>query len=85
MRSWIVGVTSPGGEGVSPTLLAFDAGMPQHNHGLMTKPQVTEALGDGRFRVEGVKFHMGGVWTLRVDVVAAAGADLAEFKVDVAP
>jgi hypothetical protein len=83
MHAWVVEVATAAGEAFVPTRLAFDAGMPQHGHGLPTAPRVTRALGDGRFRVEGVKFHMGGDWTVRVEVVGPAGADVAVFHVAV--
>jgi hypothetical protein len=76
-------VATAAGEPFAPTRLAFDAAMPQHGHGLPTAPRVTRALGDGRFLVEGVKFQMGGDWTLRVEVVGPSGADVAVFHVDV--
>jgi hypothetical protein len=76
-------VANAAGEPFAATRLAFDAGMPQHGHGLSTAPRVTRALGNGRYRVEGVKFHMGGDWTLRVEVVGPSGADVAVFHVRV--
>jgi hypothetical protein len=81
IHSWVVEVATAAGEPFVPTRLAFDGGMPQHGHGLPTAPRVTRALGDGRFVVEGVKFHMGGDWTLRVEVVGPLGADVAVFHV----
>lgn len=83
IHSWVVEVATAAGEPFVPARLAFDAGMPQHGHGLTTAPRVTRALGDGRFLVEGVKFHMGGDWTLRVEVVGPSGADVAVFHVPV--
>jgi YtkA-like len=83
MHSWVVEVATAGGEPFAPTRLAFDGGMPQHGHGLPTAPRVTRSLGTGRFLVEGVKFHMGGDWSLRVEVVGPPGADVAVFHVRV--
>lgn len=83
MHSWVVGVETAGGEVVEPTRIAFDGGMPQHGHGFVTVPRVTRSLGGGRYRIEGVKFHMGGEWTLRVEVVGPAGPDAAVFLVQV--
>ena len=83
IHSWVVEVATAAGEPFAPTRLAFDGGMPQHGHGLPTAPRVTRSLGTGRFLVEGVKFHMGGDWTLRVEVVGPSGADVAVFHVQV--
>jgi hypothetical protein len=83
IHAWVVTVEAAAGEPVVPTRLAVGGGMPQHGHGFVTAPRVTRALGDGRYRVEGVKFHMGGDWTLRVEVVAPPGPDVAVFHVNV--
>jgi hypothetical protein len=83
MHAWVVEVATAAGEPFEPTRLAFDGGMPQHGHGFPTAPRVTRSLGTGRLLVEGVKFHMGGDWTLRVEVVGPSGADVAVFHVRV--
>ena len=59
--------------------------MPQHRHGFVTEPRVTRPLAPGVYLVEGVKFHMGGNWVMRVDLVGDSGADVVEFDVHVAP
>ena len=81
MHAWVVEVATAAGEPFTPTRLAFDGGMPQHGHGFPSAPRVTRSLGTGRFLVEGVKFNMGGDWTLRVEVVGPSGADVAVFHV----
>jgi hypothetical protein len=83
IHDWVIEVETADGEDFVPTRLAFDGGMPQHGHGFVTAPRVTRSLGPGRFLVEGVKFHMGGDWTLRVEVVGPAGPDVAVFRVRV--
>lgn len=49
-------------------VIRVSGGMPAHNHGLATSPQVTDYLGDGRFLLEGVRFHMAGVWILQLQI-----------------
>jgi hypothetical protein len=44
-----------------------DATMPQHGHGMNYRPTV-EALGDGRFRADGMLLHMPGRWQLSFTV-----------------
>jgi len=85
LHAWIVEIAGPAGEPADVRQLVFDGGMPQHGHGFETRPQVTAALGPGRFRVDGVRFHMAGAWTIRVDVAGPAGVDSASFAVEVAP
>lgn len=68
----------------------IDARMPQHGHGMATKPQDDPGActGEGqartcrhpggRYRTRGMKFHMPGEWTLSFDVSGPAGADRLE-------
>jgi hypothetical protein len=51
-------------------LARVDASMPEHRHGMNYRPSV-KPLGEGRWRVEGLMFHMPGRWELRLDVRAA--------------
>ncbi len=51
----------------------FDARMPQHGHGLNYRPRIT-ADGPGRYRVDGVLFHMPGAWQFVFDVRAGGTA-----------
>lgn len=48
-------------------LARVDAVMPEHRHGMNYRPGV-KALGAGRWRAEGLLFHMAGRWELRLDV-----------------
>ncbi len=50
-------------------LARVDATMPEHRHGMNYRPSL-KPLGDGRWRVEGLMFHMPGRWQLRLDVQA---------------
>src|SRR6476620_1008525 len=58
MHSWEVKVTTPSGAPVQHAQIDVDGGMPQHGHGLPTRPRVTRDLGDGRYLLEGMKFSM---------------------------
>lgn len=49
------------------TLTAVDATMPQHGHGMNYRPSL-QALGGGRWRAEGLLWHMAGTWQLQLDV-----------------
>jgi len=64
-----------------PTSLRVDATMPAHRHGMNYTPAVTVVRG-GRFRVEGMLFHMPGAWELAFDVVAPDGAERVRVPYD---
>lgn len=70
-------VKTPEGEPVEDARVALDALMPQHGHGMATDPEDDpgECAADGackhpkgEYRARGFKFHMGGAWTVTVDV-----------------
>ncbi len=48
-------------------LTGFDARMPEHNHGMVTKPVVNK-VSSSEFVVDGVKLHMTGKWVLEFKV-----------------
>lgn len=50
-------------------LVAVEAQMPEHKHTMNYKPTIA-ASSDGRYRVEGLVFHMPGRWELSFDVRA---------------
>jgi hypothetical protein len=54
--------------------------MPQHGHGLPTKPVVTRTLGDGTYVVDGMKFNMGGWWIVTVGIDGESGRDVVTFN-----
>jgi len=77
-HSWELSVTNTDGEPVE-AVVTVNGDMPQHGHGLPTNPQVT-ALGNGRYRVDGFKFHMPGWWQVVVSVATAERHDRAVFN-----
>ena len=50
-------------------LVAVEATMPEHKHGMNYRPTIV-AAGDGRYRAEGMVFHMPGRWEVAMDVRA---------------
>jgi len=58
----------PGDEGsVQDAMLSVDGRMPDHRHGMLRQPLITP-IEQGRWRVEGMLFHMLGYWELSFDV-----------------
>jgi hypothetical protein len=58
-------VCARGGAGASG--LRVDAQMPEHRHGMNYRATV-KPQGDGRFRADGLLFHMPGRWQFVFDV-----------------
>jgi hypothetical protein len=80
LHSWRVQVVDASGAPVDSAKLTVDGGMPQHGHGLPTKPLVTQHLGAGTHVVEGMKFNMGGWWVVRLHIDGAKGSDVVTFN-----
>lgn len=80
IHSWEIQLAGAAGEPVRNARILVDGGMPQHGHGLPTKPRVTAELADGRYRVDGVKFSMTGWWELKLDIDAGKGRDQVTFN-----
>lgn len=80
LQSWTITVKTAAGQPVSDATIKVDGGMPDHNHGLPTAPEITENLGEGRYRIEGVRFSMSGWWELRFDITSPAGNDTVTFN-----
>ena len=82
MQTVRVAITDNTGRPVDDATIHVDGGMPQHGHGLPTRPRVTRALGDGLYEIEGVRFNMGGWWEFKLAISAPAGTDVVTFNLD---
>jgi hypothetical protein len=80
LHAWQVKLTSPSGAPVANARIKVDGGMPQHGHGLPTRPQVTRELPDGGYLIEGMKFSMTGWWEIKLAIDGPAGADQVTFN-----
>jgi len=68
MHGWSVMITTADGVPVDDAALSVSGGMPLHDHGLPTAPRATALGDDGRYRIEGLRFHMGGEWELDIEI-----------------
>jgi hypothetical protein len=73
MHSWILHIEDEDGLEIEGAMVDVDGGMPEHDHGLPTKPRVIEELGGGDYRLEGMRFHMSGYWEIVVSITTDAG------------
>ncbi len=75
IHNWILFVEDSNGNAISGARITVTGGMPEHNHGLPTVPQVTATLEDGNYEVEGMRFHMRGYWEIRVAINVGSERD----------
>ena len=68
IHDWVVRVETVEGVAIEGAALTVSGGMPEHDHGLPTRPRVTAELGNGRYRVKGMRFHMAGAWSIEIDI-----------------
>jgi hypothetical protein len=80
MHSWTLHVETPAGQPVTDAAVDVGGDMPQHGHGLPTRPRVTRNLGNGDYLVEGMKFQMGGWWVMEFTVASSGRSDIAKFN-----
>ena len=80
LHSWQVRVASSKGAPVAHARITVDGGMPQHGHGLPTRPQVTQELPGGTYLIEGMKFSMTGWWEVKLAIDSSEGADKVTFN-----
>ncbi|MDN5927360.1 MAG: FixH family protein [Hyphomicrobiales bacterium] len=81
LQSFILTVKMADGTPVDVLRIAVGGGMPRHGHGLPVEPRVGAALGNGKYRIEGVKFSMAGWWQLKFTIDAPPGRDDVEFNI----
>ena len=83
IHTWTLTVTPPDGAVVENAEILVDGGMPQHGHGLPTSPQVTAYLGNGEYRVEGLRFQMTGWWEVKFIISAGGQTDSITFNLNI--
>ena len=80
MQTVRLAIADAAGAPVEHAAIQIDGGMPEHGHGLPTRPRMTRALGNGLYEIEGVRFNMGGWWELKIAISAPSGADVVTFN-----
>ena len=80
MQTVRVAIVDEAGRAVEGAMLTIDGGMPEHGHGLPTRPRMTRMIGNGTYEVEGVRFNMGGWWEFKVTITSERGSDTVTFN-----
>ena len=82
MHTWTLHIRGRSGKPVTDATVQVEGGMPDHDHGLPTRPRVTQNLGGGDYLLEGMKFHMGGRWQVTLLVEQGETSDRVTFELD---
>jgi hypothetical protein len=76
-----VRVLDSAGNPVDGATMTVAGGMPQHGHGLPTKPRMTGRVDTGLYEIGGVRFNMGGWWEFKLAIRSTAGSDTVTFNI----
>ena len=74
IHTWVLHISADGVPVVNAELSVV-GGMPAHDHGLPTRPRVSEELGGGDYQLEGMRFHMRGAWEVSIQIAANSKTD----------
>jgi len=75
IHSWLLHIETVDGQSLQNAEISVDGGMPAHAHGLPTRPRVVANLGEGNYRLEGMRFHMPGIWEITITIEANGTTD----------
>lgn len=81
IHSWTVRVSDKSSLPLSNALVYVNGGMPDHGHGMPTRPLVTRELSPGHYLVEGMKFNMAGEWEILVAIQKGPLSDVTSFRI----
>ena len=68
LHNWTLKILNKDGIPVNDAVVVLYGDMPEHRHGMVTKPRVRKARLPGVYTVQGMKFHMPGWWIMVFDV-----------------
>jgi hypothetical protein len=75
IHSWQLRLTDAQGSPVSNAQIELIGGMPEHDHGMPTQPQITAETETGSYLLEGMRFHMPGKWLLDIKLTYTVGTE----------
>ncbi len=81
MLEWEIRIVAPDGTPVTEAEIAVSGVMPDQNHVMQSEPRMTRVLGDGYYRIEGVKFDRQGWWHLKFAIESDGKSDTVAFSI----
>ena len=80
VHSWHLELLDRDNRPVQGAEIAVSADMPEHLHGMTTRPVVSETDDPGLYLIRGVNFHMPGYWEVTLDISGAGSRNLLRFN-----
>jgi hypothetical protein len=78
--TWALDVHATSGAPVPGAELALDSWMPDDPGAQLERPQVTD-LGDGHYRIDGIRFDRRGWWNVKLQISKATVTDSLAFNI----
>lgn len=66
IHSWVIHIDDTTGQPVQGLEFQIKGGMPAHQHGLPTQPELITEPKPGEYIIDGVKFNMYGTWRIEL-------------------
>ncbi len=85
IQSWKLHLQNASGEAIENAEITVAGGMPLHNHGMPTVPQVSQAMGNGNYLVEGIQFQMPGQWLVTLNISVGEMMDSVSYNLMLQP
>ena len=82
MHAWAANIRTTDGKPVTNATIKVGGGMPIHNHGFPTEPEMTEQVDPGVYLIEGFKFSMSGPWIILLDITVDNKTDTVAFDIN---
>ena len=80
MHSWTLSLKTADGKAAEGLTITVQGGMPEHDHGLPTQPAIVAETAPGEYSLQGVRFHMPGLWQLNIEISAKDWVDSAVIE-----
>ena len=74
-QQWTVHVETAEGQSLEDAVIELSGGMPAHDHEMSSVPIVTKNMGKGDYLIEGMTFHMPGLWQMMLYITSGSTSD----------
>lgn len=82
-HSWLLYLENGKGEIMEGAQIYVDGINEEAGRGFASPPTISEYLGNGHYRVDGIYFSQAGIWTMRFQVIWDGIADVLSYKVEI--
>ncbi len=80
IHRWRLRLTTADNIPLTDAAIRVAGGMPDHDHGLPTQPEITGESEPGVYQLEGLRFHMPGRWLLDFEIAIGGAVDRASLE-----